>query len=229
MTDNHHSHQLPAQKTTDESQATDATQAKSPIPDEPPDLLITTKNNIDQNSSDMAWHEQNVLDAVLPALAYGYQYVKSTFPNLHQTEISLLLCDDKTIAALNQQWRDKAKPTNVLSFAQFSSTQLQSGNYHNADNFLGLGLLANSDDNTYKHPLGDIVLSFETCKAEAEASNIDFYHHITHLFIHGFLHLLGYDHETDDEAVKMQQAEIAILAKSAIKNPYLPTDNNETS
>ncbi len=173
--------------------------------DAPPDLLITTKDNPNNNDA-ILWHEQNVLDAVLPALAYGYQYVKPNFPNLHQTEISLLLCDDETIIALNQQWRDKAKPTNVLSFAQFSSEQLQTGNYHSADNFLGLGLLANDDDTLYKHPLGDIVLSFETCKAEAESGNIDFYHHITHLFIHGFLHLLGYDHQHDDEAHKMQQA-----------------------
>ncbi len=201
MSDNYHSHQLHLTETQDE----------------PPDLLITTKNNGDA----IIWHEQNTLDAVLPALAYGYQHVKPTFPNLHQTEISLLLCDDATITALNKQWRDKAKPTNVLSFAQFSKAQLQSGDYHNADNFLGLGLLANDDDTMIKHPLGDIVLSFETCKAEADTGGIDFYHHITHLFIHGFLHLLGYDHQHDDEAHKMQQAEIAILAKSAISNPYL--------
>ncbi|MCH9845525.1 MAG: rRNA maturation RNase YbeY [Alphaproteobacteria bacterium] len=208
MTDNNHSHQLQLAENQDE----------------PPDLLITTKNNI----NGISWHEQNVLDALLPALAYGYQHVKPTFPNLHQTEISLLLCDDETITALNKQWRDKAKPTNVLSFSQFSEAQLRSGHYHSADNFLGLGLLAN-DDAMIKYPLGDIALSFETCKAEADAGNIDFYHHITHLFIHGFLHLLGYDHQHDDEAHIMQQAEIAILAKSAINNPYLPTDNNEAS
>ncbi|MCH9844753.1 MAG: rRNA maturation RNase YbeY [Alphaproteobacteria bacterium] len=225
-TDHHHSHQR---------QVTDAQDANQ-TQDLPPDLLITTKNNDDA----ILWHEQNVLDAVLPALAYGYQYVKPIFPNLHQTEISLLLCDDKTITALNKQWRDKEKPTNVLSFSQFSETQLKSGHYHSADNFLGLGLLANDGDDTaikypqfkypqFKYPLGDIVMSFETCKAEAEAGGIDFYHHITHLFIHGFLHLLGYDHQHDDEAHKMQQAEIAILAKSAINNPYLPKRHNEIS
>ncbi len=184
--------------------------------DEPPDLLITTQ----QQEQKILWNEDAVLASVLPALAHGYQYMKVDFPALNQMEISLLLSDDQTITTLNKQWRNQEKPTNVLSFAQFSYEQLTSGKHLNADDFLGLGILAHQTGVAMKYPLGDIVLSFETCQKEAQASNIDFYHHTTHLFIHGFLHLLGYDHEDDKDAEKMQQTEIAILQKCDIANPY---------
>ncbi len=112
-------------------------------------------------------------------------------------EVSLVFTDDARIRVLNQQYRGKDKPTNVLSFPA-------------APPFPGrLG-----------PPLGDIVMARETVAAESEAAGLDFADHLTHLIVHGFLHLLGYDHETDGEAVVMERLETAILARLGIADPY---------
>lgn len=111
-------------------------------------------------------------------------------------ELSIALVSDADIQALNRDYRHKDKPTNVLSFpAAFVSggpTPL----------------------------LGDIVLAFETVMREATEKAISAEHHVTHLLIHGFLHLQGYDHETEAEAAKMEALEIAALAALNIDNPY---------
>ena len=67
---------------------------------------------------------------------------------------------------------------------------------------------------------GDILLSYETVRAEAKEEGLPAFNHITHLIVHGFLHLLGYDHETDEQASKMETLEIRILKDLNIKNPY---------
>jgi probable rRNA maturation factor len=117
-------------------------------------------------------------------------------------EVSLLLTDDEGIRALNARWRDKDKPTNVLSFPQ--------------DGQQGHGPL-----------LGDIVLGFGTVKREAELGDKPLHHHIAHLIVHGFLHLLGYDHETDAEAEAMERVEAEALKGLGIPDPYVP-DPKET-
>ena len=89
-------------------------------------------------------------------------------------ELSIALTDDADMAKLNSQYRGKDGPTNVLSFP-------------------GDGPL-----------LGDIVLSFETLKREAAEKNVSFDAHLSHLLIHGFLHLFGYDHQNDTEAKEME-------------------------
>ena len=90
-------------------------------------------------------------------------------------ELSLVFADDATVKALNAEWRGKDKPTNVLSFPAFP---LKPGD---------------------KLPplLGDVILAFETVAREAAEEGKPLDHHISHLVLHGFLHLLGYDHETD--------------------------------
>ena len=114
-----------------------------------------------------------------------------------EPEVSLVFADDARIRGLNRQYRGKDRPTNVLSFPAAS---------------LGSGRLG--------PPLGDIVLARETIAAEATAEGLDFADHLTHLIIHGFLHLVGYDHETDDEAAVMEQLETAILGRLGIADPY---------
>lgn len=107
--------------------------------------------------------------------------------------VSLLLGDDSVVAALNKQWRGKEGPTNVLSFP------------------------APRIDPEF---LGDIALAAETIAAEAEFQGKRFEHHAAHLAVHGFLHLLGYDHERPSEAEAMELRERAILASLGIADPY---------
>ena len=106
-------------------------------------------------------------------------------------EVSITLTDDKEIHSLNKQYRGMDKPTNVLSFE------------------LGDDIL-----------MGDIYISLDTVLREAAQQNIPVNHHITHLVVHGILHLQGYDHIRESDAKKMESMEIAILKKMGIKNPY---------
>ena len=142
--------------------------------------------------------EQLATDAVHAAL--GYMKVAGTV-----LELSILLTDDTTIAALNEQWRDKTGPTNVLSFP---------GDFP--------GDPAANDDLPGGPPvlLGDIVIAFETVTAEAGEAGIPAADHLRHLVVHGVLHLLGYDHENDEDAAEMEQFEIAILGTLGVPDPY---------
>lgn len=110
-------------------------------------------------------------------------------------ELSLLFTDDAAIRALNAQWRGKDKPTNVLSFPQ-------------ADGPL----------------LGDVILAEETVRREAGLAEKPLEAHMAHLIIHGFLHLLGYDHEEEAEAERMEALERAALRRMGIADPYAGAD-----
>lgn len=115
-----------------------------------------------------------------------------------ETELSLLFTDDAHVRLLNRDWRAKDKPTNVLSFPAFP--------------------VAPGDP--IPPMLGDIALAFETVMSEAALEEKPFDHHLTHLVVHGMLHLLGHDHEDEDEAEAMEALERAILARLAIPDPY---------
>ncbi|MEP6564526.1 MAG: rRNA maturation RNase YbeY [Mesorhizobium sp.] len=114
------------------------------------------------------------------------------------SELSIVFSDDAHIRTLNADWRGKDKPTNVLSFPAFP--------------FVVGGPLPPM--------LGDIVLAAETVAREAALEDKPVENHITHLVIHGLLHLLGHDHETDAEAEVMEAIERAALARLAIPDPY---------
>ncbi len=116
--------------------------------------------------------------------------------------ISVLFTNDAHVHELNLTYRHKDKPTNVLSFPAYDDDLLR--------------ILPLSEE----IPLGDIVFAFETIQHEALTQNKPFNHHLMHLFVHGLLHLLGYDHETDDEATQMERLEIEILNHFSIPNPY---------
>lgn len=125
----------------------------------------------------------------------------------YMAEISIRLTDDDEVHMLNRQYRQKDKPTNVLSFPMVQDDLLE--------------LLDNSDDGEVL--LGDIILARGVCVREAAEKRVTTQEHATHLIVHGTLHLAGYDHIADDEADAMEDIERAALAKLGIADPYVIT------
>ncbi|MEM8540755.1 MAG: rRNA maturation RNase YbeY [Pseudomonadota bacterium] len=115
-----------------------------------------------------------------------------------ESELSIVLTNDDEIRKLNENWRKKDNATNVLSFPAFE---------------MSVGQMPGP-------MLGDIVLAVETIEREARELGISFLDHLTHLIVHGLLHLLGYDHENDTDAEQMEALETEILAQLGIKDPY---------
>lgn len=121
-------------------------------------------------------------------------------------EVAVLACDDAEIVRLNQDFRDKAKPTNVLSWPFRDNSPMTAGEVPKPI--------------SAPAPLGDIAISYDTCVKEAHEGDIDLADHTTHLMIHAVLHLLGYDHETDQDAELMEGIEVKTLANMGLHNPY---------
>ncbi len=107
--------------------------------------------------------------------------------------VSLMLADDAALHQLNRDFRGKDKPTDVLSFPA---------------------------DEMDRPLLGDIAVALGVSARDAEAQGISLADHLTHLLVHGYLHLLGHDHELEAEAVRMEGLEIKALASLGIPNPY---------
>lgn len=125
-------------------------------------------------------------------------------------EVTVLACDDARIAVLNGDFRAKPTPTNVLSWpAEERAADLPGDNPQALKPGLD-GLIE----------LGDIAISFDTCAREAQAAGKPMADHVTHLVVHGVLHLLGYDHETDADAALMEGLEVKILGKMGLNDPY---------
>ena len=125
-------------------------------------------------------------------------------------EMTLLACDDTRIAALNEDFRGKARATNVLSWpAEERGAAAPGGDPLPAIPGID-GMLE----------LGDIAMAYETCAAEANAAAKPLNAHVTHLIVHGLLHLLGYDHENDPDAMLMEGLEREILGKMGYDDPY---------
>lgn len=125
-----------------------------------------------------------------------------------QFEVSVLACDDQRIASLNEDFRQKVTPTNVLSWP----SEERGAEVDGARPTVPL-LPVDAE-------LGDIALSYDTCLAETQAAGIPFENHVTHLIIHGTLHLLGFDHIRDGDAALMEALETEILGKLDIPDPY---------
>ena len=143
------------------------------------------------------WKAQRGADAMLRrALAAAAALVPS------DGELAVVLTDDAAIRALNRDWRGKDAATNVLSFPAKEARP----------------------DRRAPRLLGDIVIAYETVAREVAADGKPFMHHLAHLAVHGFLHLVGYDHEANKDADAMEGLDIAILARLDVPDPYLLRD-----
>ena len=109
---------------------------------------------------------------------------------------------------MNAQFRGKNNSTNVLSFPS------KAGNY-------AINSSSKFKASVDPFELGNIAIAYEVCRKEAHFSKIDFEHHVYHLIVHSVLHLLGYDHEEEKNAIKMEKIEVQVLANIGINNPYL--------
>lgn len=167
--------------------------------------MRTPMAQIEILTEDARWTDQG-----LPALAEAACNAALAELSLDaEYEISLLACSDARVAELNTEFRGKPTATNVLSWpseergAQVAGMipQLPNGAPHDLE-------------------LGDIAIAYETCAREAEDAGKPFKDHVTHLLVHGTLHLLGFDHINDPDAALMEGLETRILAKLGIDDPY---------
>lgn len=147
--------------------------------------------------------EYNFNPQTLPLEIIPLVWQQADLPNLldeRNIEMSLVLTDDAQIRDLNRQYRGKDKATNVLSFSTLNAQDVlpPEGPCH----------------------IGDIIIAFETLEREAQTMGVPLRHHFIHLLIHGTLHLLGYDHEEEEDAEIMEELEIIILDQLGIENPY---------
>lgn len=140
--------------------------------------------------------------AIRAALAACADYVPA---RLRPAGVAVALVDDAHMRRLNREFRGIDKPTNVLSFPAAMAPATPG----------------------MEHPLGDLAVAFETTAREADESHKPFAHHLSHLAIHGFLHLLGHDHEAETEADAMERLERAILAGLDVPDPYATTGQED--
>lgn len=149
-----------------------------------------------------AWRTAELTEpALYEALLHGIgpQVPLDQREALVRREISLLLADNARVQELNRDWRKQDKPTNVLSFPA---------------------------PNLPMSPLGDIAMAWETCRDEAEAQGKALRDHVFHLFVHGVLHLLGYDHQSEPEAQEMEALESRILVQLGHDDPWADRESD---
>src|ERR1700722_1538050 len=145
------------------------------------------------------WQDEPDAEAVIQrAIAIAAATVDA---DVADAELAVMLTDDSGIRTLNSNWRGINKPTNVLSFPALQPE----------------GARKPGDA---PRMLGDIAIAYETTRREADAEGKPFEHHLSHLAIHGFLHLIGYDHENDADAEEMESLETEILEQLGIPDPY---------
>ncbi len=157
----------------------------------------TSPPHIDVQFQSLLWAAQPLAEKTVRNSVLAAAATLSTLGG----EVSIVLTDDSVIRSLNRDWRGIDKPTNVLSFPASGATT-------------GEGT----------HLLGDIMIAFQTLERECADENRDFLHHLAHLAVHGFLHLNGYDHETDRQAEEMEGLESRIMAGLNMPDPYRAHD-----
>ena len=150
------------------------------------------------------WPARGILARLVDDAIAATSATAPGFPN--DRHVSVLFTNDDDIARLNAAWRGKEGPTNVLSFpaAKIPGNEAEPAS------------------------LGDIALGFETVIKEAAGSHLTVGEHISHLLVHGLLHLVGYDHADDEEAEAMEAIEVAILGKLGIADPYAGSEPETT-
>lgn len=156
--------------------------------------------------ADGEWDSSRAWDALVRRAAEA-AIAESAFPQLtgasRHVELSVRLTSDDEVQALNAHWRGKDRPTNVLSFPMAETYELDQADEE------GPGLM-----------LGDIILAHGVCQAEAVMNGVSVEDHAAHLVVHGILHLLGYDHQHDQDAQDMEARETRALARIGIADPY---------
>lgn len=168
------------------------------------EAVLTSMSEIDIQISveEGAWPEEATLrslsERVIGAAARHLEKEEGQPFSSEPPELSLLFTDDASIRTINAEWRGQDKPTNVLSFP---GSPLQPGGMPGP-------------------MLGDIILAYETLQREAGELGKPFDDHLTHLLVHGFLHLFGYDHMETDEAEEMEGLETRILGELGLSDPY---------
>src|ERR1700761_3915372 len=146
-----------------------------------------------------AWQAEPDAEAVIDrAIATAAEIVDA---DIGEAELAVMLTDDDGIRTLNSNWRGIDKPTNVLSFPALPPS-------------------GPSGPDDAPRMLGDIAIAYQTTRQEADEEQKPFDHHLSHLAVHGFLHLIGYDHEQDQEAEGMESREREILSQLGIPDPY---------
>jgi probable rRNA maturation factor len=151
------------------------------------------------------WQTEPDAEAVIQrAIATAAEMVDA---DIGEAELAVMLTDDAGIRTLNSNWRGVDKPTNVLSFPALQPTG------------------RNGPDDAPRM-LGDIAIAYQTTRKEANDEQKPFDHHLSHMAVHGFLHLIGYDHEKNDDAETMETLEAEILAQLGIPDPYADRDPN---
>lgn len=153
--------------------------------------------------------DERWMRADLPALADAAvcAVLRKAAPRGTDWEVSVLGCSDNRIAMLNAEFRGKPSPTNVLSWPSEERAADRPG-------------AKPRPPSPMDTELGDIAIAYETCVREADTVGIPIVDHVTHLLVHGTLHLLGYDHETDEDAALMERLEVETLATLGVANPY---------
>ena len=142
------------------------------------------------------WEAQPELEALIERVLAKAESLCGV-PLMDGAEVSVLMCDDARIREINKDWRGLDKPTNVLSFPAAPKEALA------------------------RLPVvGDIAVAYETVVREAAEEGKSLPDHVAHMIAHGFLHLVGFDHETDEEAEEMEALEIRILGELGIADPY---------
>ena len=145
------------------------------------------------------WQSEPDAEAIIQrAVATAAEIVDA---DIGEAELAVMLTDDAGIRTLNNNWRGIDKPTNVLSFPALPPT-------------------GGSGPDDAPRMLGDIAIAYQTTRAEADDEQKPFDQHLSHLAVHGFLHLIGYDHEKDGDAETMESLETQILAQLGIPDPY---------
>lgn len=179
----------------------------------PPHPTNTDTLQIDICTTDPRWDSlalpHPLTETLQTAITLAYQNGNFMPPenappeNTPHVELSVVLTNDAEIQELNNEYRGKNKPTNVLSFATYTDGD--------TPHIAGIPCM-----------LGDIILAFDTIMAESKSANKTPHAHLTHLCIHGTLHLLGYDHITESDAQIMETLETELLATLNITDPYTP-------
>jgi probable rRNA maturation factor len=152
------------------------------------------------------WDRSPVSDDALVRAALA-AYAAASPLGAEACQVTLVLADDAELKRLNREWRGIDAPTNVLSFPAGADPAEPS-----------------SEETGEPSPLGDVVLAFETAAKEATEAGVTLSDHVVHLTVHGVLHLLGFDHEDEDEAEEMEALERKILASLGIADPYAEAD-----